>query len=168
MWLKLLILATAFFCVACGNSDMGAEANLKAKANSSSSSALQNNTYAAQAALAQMNCKAASVYDSGDALFGQVFAGSSICYSSGNASLTQVKVSAYIAGSRYCLVPVKGGNAGSESCFTMNANTTSVSLQSPTYDALILVNEVYVSTYKSYLNGQSNLMPPLAIAALVH
>jgi hypothetical protein len=171
MWLlKSLILGTAFFCVACGNSDLGAEAMLKNKSTSAaaSTSSSQSNSLAAQAALSQTVCKAASVYASGDALFGQVMTGLNLCFAPASPAMVTVKVSSYSAGYRYCVVPVKGDVAGAESCFTINGFTTSLALQSGTFDALILVSENNVGYYKSYLAGQSAVMPPLAVAAAVH
>lgn len=165
MWLKLFILSTALFCMACGNADMGAQAKLKAKAAGSSSSA-QSIALAAQAALQQLTCKAFSVAAAGDPYFGQLFSGSSVCYAAANPALTTVKVTSFSAGSHYCLIPIRGEIPQTETCFVTNTYSTSVSLQSADYTALVLVPDVYLAAYKMYLNGQTTSAPPLAVSVL--
>src|SRR5688500_2392239 len=131
MWPKFAILGAALLCMACGNSDIGAEAKLKNRSSSSASGVnTLSNSYAAQAALSQTVCKAATVYESGDTFFRQVMTGLNLCYAPAAPAMVQVKVSAYSFGYRYCVVPVRGAVAGKESCFSMGAFTTSVNLQS--------------------------------------
>lgn len=161
------LLFASILCVGCGNADMGAQAYNK-QARASANATAQSNSAAALAALQQQTCNKVSVYDGGDALFAQIFNGGSLCYATASPALAQVKVNAYINGARFCVVPITLAGPGMETCFTMTGYTTSVPLNQPDYVSLAVVAEANVSLYKSYLNAQTNVSPPLAVANLAH
>lgn len=162
MWLKFLILGMAFFCVACGNRDIGAEAQLKAKSQGAGSSTTSASLNPASASLP--DCRNFSVAPAGDSMFNTLFSGSSVCAVKSARAQTTVKVKAYSSGSRFCLIPVKGDIPQAETCFTTNGYSVPVNLQNGLYDALVLVPEIYIASYKMYLNGQTTTAPPLAVA----